>query len=293
MNEPQTIDICICTYQRPQLVFTLRSIAQLEKPADCTLRVIVADNDAEPSAQTTARGMADELGLTLEYLHAPARNISVARNACLNAANATYIAFVDDDEIISPNWLNAMLAAFNTTQVDIVLGPVQALYPDNCPRWLRAGDFHSTRPVYVNGQIVTGYAGNVMMRRASPSLHGLRFREDLGVSGGEDTDFFGRAHKAGAQIGYTEEAMALEGMPEMRATLNWLLHRRWRFGQTHAMLLREAGEDDPISALKALAKAAACFGMMLLTALHPVRRRYWLLRGTLHLGVAHTLRRHR
>jgi succinoglycan biosynthesis protein ExoM len=289
MSDPLSIDVCICTYQRPQLVFTLRSIAQLEIPSGCALRVIVADNDDEPSAQVTARGMADELGLTLEYIHAPARNISVARNACLNAATATYVAFIDDDEIVSANWLNAMLEAFNSSQADIVLGPVQALYPENCPSWVRAGDFHSTRPVYVNGRIITGYAGNVMMRRASTTLHGIRFREDLGVSGGEDTDFFGRAYKAGTQIGYAEEAMALEGMPETRATLNWLLHRRWRFGQTHAMLLREEGNGSQLPALTALAKAIACFGMMLLTVLHPVRRRYWLLRGTLHLGVAHTL----
>jgi succinoglycan biosynthesis protein ExoM len=293
MSTPLTVDVCICTYQRPQLVFTLRSLAELELPFGCQLRVVVADNDQEPSAQVTARTMADELGLTLEYIHAPAHNISIARNACLDAASATYVAFVDDDEIVSSKWLIAMLETFDSAQADIVLGPVQALYPAGCADWLRVGDFHSTRPVYVGGKIITGYAGNVMMKRECPALQGIRFQEDLGITGGEDTDFFGRAYKAGATIDYAEAALVLEGMSESRATLNWLVRRRWRFGQTHALLLRETGGGGKITAAKAFAKALACFGMMLLTVLYPIRRRYWLLRGTLHLAVAQTLRKHK
>jgi hypothetical protein len=39
-----------------------------------------------------------DLSLDCLYVHAPARNISIARNACLDAADAPLIAFIDDDE---------------------------------------------------------------------------------------------------------------------------------------------------------------------------------------------------
>ena len=41
--------------------------------------------------------------------------------------------------------------------------------------------------------------------------------------------------------------------------------------------------------LLAAAKMAVCYAMVIVTALSPVGRRRWLLRGTLHLGVVRAL----
>ncbi len=35
-------------------------------------------------------------------------------------------------------------------RADVVLGPVRALYEPGAPDWMRSGDFHATRPVWVN-----------------------------------------------------------------------------------------------------------------------------------------------
>ena len=43
--------------------------------------------------------------IDISYIHAPARNISIARNACVEAATGKWIAFIDDDELASENWL--------------------------------------------------------------------------------------------------------------------------------------------------------------------------------------------
>src|SRR5690606_21909515 len=45
------IDICVCTYRRPELEDTLLSLGGLNVPAGATVRIIVADNDAAPSAR--------------------------------------------------------------------------------------------------------------------------------------------------------------------------------------------------------------------------------------------------
>ena len=218
--------------------------------------------------------------------------ISIARNACLDAATADYVEFTDDDQIAAEGWLLALFARARETGADVTLGPVQAVYGEATPRWLRVGDFHSNNPVWVNGKILTGYTGNVLMRRASPALQSLRFRLDLGVSGGEDTDYFARAVKAGAVIAYAEDAMMFEGVPPARSSLRWLVKRRFRYGQTHAMLLLEQNKPRGPHIILALMKMTACYAMVLLTCLFPLKRTTWLLRGTLHLGAASYLWHH-
>jgi succinoglycan biosynthesis protein ExoM len=64
-----------------------------------------------------------------------ARNISVARNACLDAATAPLVAFIDDDEVASPEWLVALVGTWESSNADVVLGPVQALYGARLCGW--------------------------------------------------------------------------------------------------------------------------------------------------------------
>jgi succinoglycan biosynthesis protein ExoM len=283
----RSIDICICTFRRPELADTLRSIAALEKPAGFDIGVVVADNDDEPTAKTLVKASAEALKLPIRYRHAPARNISIARNACLDASVSDFVAFIDDDETASPDWLVELLATARTTGATAVLGPVRASYRPDAPDWMRKGDFHSTSPVWVRGEIRTGYTCNVLLSMADASLRNRRFSLARGQTGGEDTEFFAHMVKAGGRIAFAPKAFVEEVVPRQRAAFEWLRRRRFRFGQTHGHLigrdtgpLRRAGQIG-----LAFAKAAYCFGVALLTAISPVRRNRSVLRGIMHVGV--------
>lgn len=280
------IDVCVCTFRRAHVAATLRSISRLAVKPNWIIRVIVADNDETPSARDIVEGTARDCALPVTYLHAPAcfGNISVARNACLDAATAPLVAFIDDDEIASPGWLAALVGTLEIGNADVVLGPVQAVYRADCTGWLRKGDFHSTRPVWVGGEIITGYTCNVLFRRTAPALNGRRFRLDLGA-GGEDTVFFSAVHRAGGKIDYAAKALVTEAVPVDRANLSWLLERRFRFGETHGLVMMEDGDRVGKLVGMSSAKAAVCLLAACFNIARPVRLRYWLLRGTLHLGV--------
>ena len=172
-----SVDVCICTYRRPQLAEALWSVAEQRHIDDLELRVIVADNDETPSARTLAETTAAAAGLTLTYLHAPARNISIARNACLDEARADWIAFLDDDEIAEPLWLSRLAAAARCGGWDAVLGPVRAIYRREAKDWVRRADFHSSGAIWVRGVIQTGHTSNVLVRRAA--IGPLRFEPGL------------------------------------------------------------------------------------------------------------------
>lgn len=277
----RSIDICICTFRRPFLAETLRSVAVI-RTGGAAVRVIIADNDQTSSARELVEATAAGFPFPIVYRHAPAANICIARNACLDAAEADFVAFVDDDEVVHPGWLEALLAKAEGTGAAAVLGPVRALYGEGAPDWMRRGDFHSTLPVVVNGAIRTGYTCNVLIRW-TPPFAALRFDLALGRSGGEDTDFFYRLTGLGGTIAYAPDALVEEPVPADRASMAWLVRRRLRFGQTHGMLLGG-------SRLKALAVVGAkigfCVAMTGLTAFSPVdRRRNWL-RAMLHVGAA-------
>ncbi|QPH55847.1 glycosyltransferase family 2 protein [Pontivivens ytuae] len=72
------------------------------------------------------------------WVHQPEPNVARARNAGINAAHGAIIAFLDDDAVPAPGWLEALLAAFEDPAVEAAGGPV--LGPDGeTVQWDRTG----------------------------------------------------------------------------------------------------------------------------------------------------------
>jgi len=282
------VAICLATFRRPQVVATLASLDRLDWPTGVTGEVIVVDNDDTPSAQIRIAAFAARATIVVRYAHAPARNISVARNAALHLAqDADFIAFLDDDEVASPGWIAALLARMHETGADAVLGPVQAVYDSAAPAWMRRGRVHDTRPTTLgNGDIVTGYTCNALLRQSSEAVRGLRFDPARGRSGGEDTAFFAALHAAGGRIVAAPQAVLSEEVPPARARLGWLLRRRCRMGQTHGSLIGAGARPirRGLLGLAALGKVAACGGLALLGLPDALRRNRALMRAVLHCG---------
>jgi succinoglycan biosynthesis protein ExoM len=279
-----SVDVCICSYRRPEIVKTIGSVAGQTNVGGVGVRIVVADNTADGAARTRIETSCRELGLDFTYVHAPANNISIARNACLDAATADWIAFLDDDEVVVPTWLSELLAEAARGSWDAVLGPVHGVYPPEVPGWMAEGGFHTTQPVWVGTRILTGYTGNVLFRRSLSEALGLRFNLALGKSGGEDGDFFYRFTDGGGRIGFAPGASASEPVPIARATIQWLLRRNFRAGQSHGLRLRARRKpyvDVPVASVK----AALCGAGALLNLANPARRNRFLTRAALHCGV--------
>ena len=284
----------LCTFRRPQVTDTLRSLAA--QAAGGRVTVIVADNDDGPTAAEALSALeAEGLPLDLVYLHAPARNISVARNAVLDEADRRglrYLAFIDDDETATPSWLETLAQRMARDGADAVLGPVRASYLPGAPEWMQRLHLHDTVPEFDSrGAPSMGYSCNVLIDLHAPAFRERRFDTDRGRSGGEDTVYFAQALARGARIAWEPDAEVRETVPAHRATWGWLLRRRFRMGQTHAALIAENASALRRGRLAVIAggKAAAC-AVLALPRLHsPPRRNASLLRGTLHLGVVAAL----
>jgi succinoglycan biosynthesis protein ExoM len=279
------VDVGVCTFQRESVADTLASLGAQRLPPGVRMRVIVADNEPEPAAEARVRATARAQRLDLAYVHAPAHNISLARNAVLDNLQGEWLAFIDDDQVADPDWLARLIAAAEREGCDAMLGPVTAVYPTGTPVWIAAGDFHSFRAVRVGGRILKGYSCNCLIRVEAIRRAELRFDPALGQVGGEDDDFFYRLTDAGHVIGFTDEAHVYETVPPSRASLKWLMRRAFRSGQSHGRRQLRRGPAGRVGQVAvAGAKSGACLAGAAATAFSPVQRRRWLIRGALHAG---------
>jgi succinoglycan biosynthesis protein ExoM len=280
----ESVDVCLCTFQRASIATALQSVAAQTGLAGLKVHVIVADNDVHTEAKVAIDALAQALGLRLTYVHAPSRNISIARNACLDAVEAPLAAFLDDDEIARPDWLANLIQAMDETGAGVVFGDVHAVYPPQAPAWLVKADLHSIRPVVVAGGVIkTGYTSNCLIRVSA--LQGRRFDLDLGRSGGEDTVFFSQLFELGVKLGHAPRAVVDEPTARSRATLGWLAKRSFRSGQTHGRMLLERDKGRFSSLILASLKAVACLAGALVLAGSPAGWRRLYVRAALHAGV--------
>lgn len=278
--EPCVVTVCICTYRRDSLKDTLESLAAQELDDGYGLTVVVSDNDVTDARRTVITRWARDLGLPLKYVHSPAQNISIARNGALDAVSTRWLAFIDDDEIAAPGWLNALLA--RRSRANAVIGISQALYEDDSPSWLRTCDFHSNRITSSNDN---AYTSNALLDISFVRQANLRFRTELGRTGGEDTLFFREFALKGGQIEYAPDAIVFEPVPRSRANMRWVFRRSFRAGQTHGLKLAEFDNDSfRWLAVSAGAKMMISAAMAVANLFSPSGKRRWAARAALHAG---------
>ncbi|AHD11443.1 glycosyltransferase family 2 protein [Phaeobacter gallaeciensis] len=287
----ERISILLCTYRRRSVVETLESLAALRAPTGYTIDIIVADNDEALSSEHWVRGAT--ASWPVSYIHAPARNISVARNACLALARnrqSDWVAFVDDDEVVPADWIEQLMRRAVDTGADVISGPAIACYPADAPDWMVDQDWHSNWPELrgpmqtETKQPQTAHSCNALMRFAGQLWEGQVFDLDRGTSGGEDTAYFFALSHMGARFAISAEAPVFEDVAPERLRLGWLAKRRFRMGQSYV-----SGAPGSLARIRlagaAMAKVAYCAGAGLIALPSEQRRNFWLLRGLLHLGV--------
>ena len=281
-SDESELTVCICTFRRPSLLAAIESVAQQTSLAGINIRILVIDNDSKPTAHNLVTELQNRTTMPLDYRHVPGQNISTARNAGLDAAATSWLAFLDDDEYASKRWLADLIACRN--EADAVFGPCEAIYDDRISDWIKQGDYHSNR-ITESKRITTGYTSNVLIDMRFVRQHKLRFETALGRTGGEDTMFFHAMYRKGGVLKYAPSAVVYERVVPSRANATWIVRRRYRAGQVRALVFRKFDSSDylQLSCIAPL-KVVTCAAMALVTI--PSRRlaMWWLMRGVFHFG---------
>ncbi|PHP65126.1 hypothetical protein CSC94_20620 [Zhengella mangrovi] len=239
------ITIAIASIGRPSLLAALDSLDRIHCPDDTRVTVLVADDSRDGAARRLVESRRDPRW-PVRCLPVASGNIATARNALLDAATGDWIAWIDDDEHVEPEWLVRMMACAADFNADVVIGPVLPTYPDSAPDWMVAARPHYNHWGHRGKRLFTGRGGNTLMRRRVTETHGLRFDPALGRTGGEDTDLFSRAAAQGAVIVATDDAIVHEPVPPERLAPSYILRRAVRAGQSFG--LTRLGEQPGLAA---------------------------------------------
>lgn len=224
------INICIASYCRPEgLKRLLKALARQSLPADAEMRIIVVDNDKNGSAKDVVTAFGKSFSLEIIYDLEREKNIALARNRCLSHVKGDYLAFIDDDEEPDEKWLLNLMKALESYQADIVMGPVIPVYPEQAPGWVLRHKVFDRKRIKTGEKLSRGRTGNALLMTAIIP-DGCRFDPELGLSGGEDSDFFHRLTMSGAQMIWCDEAAVKEYIGSERLSLGWLLKRDFRSG---------------------------------------------------------------
>ena len=266
------VSVCICTFRRPDLLQRLlRAMLTQDFPAE-RFEVVVLDNDPGQSAAGVLSGLQAEFCGRLRVLTLAEPNISLARNATIDAASGNWIAMLDDDEYPSSDWLSQLLATQQKYAADIVFAPVLPEYEAGVASWMRRGGFFERRRLATGTSIDhrDARSGNVLMRKSllnQLSLPSGPFDPLYGRTGGEDSMLFRQLNGLGARMIWCDDAPVFELVPVSRATAGWLLRRSFRTGQlfmqTELACTPPAGRTRRALLLSCRALVQACIALLL------------------------------
>lgn len=255
------VAVGICTANRPdQLRALLGGLSRLhivERDPD-RVTVIVADNSADASAKEVVAAFSAESDCDVEYHHVTERGLSSVRNHVLDAAfrRADLLAFIDDDEVPEPHWLDRLLECRRSTSAPMITGPVFPLLCPSAPGWLVEGGFLELATYPDRTPLREGISGNALLHLPTLRSVGIRFDERYSRTGGEDQLFFREAFARGLEIRYAAHATVHESVPPERATFGYLARRELRKGNTLGLLARDHRQlgEGPARRIAAAAK---------------------------------------
>lgn len=237
------LSIVIATYNRSTMLMqTLQSIVEQTLPRQQWECVVVNNNSSDSTAADFEAFAARYPDYNLRMVLETNQGLSYARNRGIRESEGEYIAIVDDDERIAPEFVASYVALFDNLPDAVAAGgPIVAEYPTGRPRWMSA---FTERPIantmyfgdevreFPRGRVPGG--GNMALRRMAVRRYGV-FDTSLGyvgesLVGGEESDLFERLQIAEAKYYYVPKAVMYHIIPKEKLTLEYLRRLSYNVG---------------------------------------------------------------
>jgi len=162
------VSVVVATKDRSGvLVDLIRSLAR-QKTSPDKFEILILDNGSRDDTSAQIQRLRKKLpDLQLHYSFLPVANASLARNEGARQARGQYLAFLDDDCRVPPDWMQRALKGLRQSGVRALGGP--ALVPNSkiYPRWFR-GDWEDLKhPIHRGWLGINQYLfeGNFFIRR--------------------------------------------------------------------------------------------------------------------------------
>ena len=236
------LSLIIATFNRAQqLTVTLQSLVGQTAPIGTWECIVVDNNSTDNTAEIFSQFAAQHPSLDIRMVRETRQGLSHARNRGIAESKGDYIAIIDDDEYVNPDFIQAYIHFFDSNaDCPVAGGRVIAEYPSGVrPKQVShyieqalANPMHygdAVRP-FPAGKIPAG--GNMAFRRET-LLRYDGFNISLGrtgkqLTGGEESDLFERMKADGIEFFYVPNAIIRHVIPPAKLTIEYI--RRLAFG---------------------------------------------------------------
>lgn len=237
------ICVIVCTFNRcAALAKALESLAASTFEKSVDWEVLVVDNNSSDQTREVVEEFRTQDAGRFRYLFEPQPGKSYALNSGIRNSNADILAFIDDDVIAEPRWLQNLTANLYDSKWSGAGGRILAHRTFVRPRWLSLDDHHSLAPLALfdagpePGELFRAPFGtNMAFQRAVFDKYG-GFRTDLGPQpgnelrscaslphGGEDSEFAERLFAAGEHLRYEPSAVVYHSFSQKRLRKDYFL----------------------------------------------------------------------
>jgi GT2 family glycosyltransferase len=254
------VSVVICAYTGERWALLRAAVASVRSQTSPPGEIfVVVDHDDALLARVRA-----EIDGVAAIPSREARGLSGARNSGVAATRGDVVAFLDDDAVAAPDWLEHLTAPYADARVLGVGGAIE-------PRWL--GGRPPGFPAEFDWVVGCTYAGmptrrglvrnligaNMSMRRDVLDAAG-GFRAGIGrvglrPTGCEETELCIRAARRlpGGTFVHEPRARVAHAVPADRATWRYFRARCFAEGQSKARVAAVAGRHDGLASERAFA----------------------------------------
>lgn len=236
------ISVLVCTWNLPDALHRLlRSLSDQILPVS-EFEVIVVDNNSTDNTRAVLTTWQQECSYRLIYLFEPKPGKTHALNAGIAACSAPIIACTDHDCVPEPEWLSAILQAFETPGVALLGGPALSVFPDEVRK--------DSRRLFLGERFLGDFAPYKEMtelkKKNLPLGMNLAFLSEVAEkvggfdtslgprpgahAGREESDFVRRAAAEGYRVFYSPNPVIRHHIEPRRATMPAVLKQAYESG---------------------------------------------------------------
>lgn len=248
------VSVVICAYTQDRWDDLLAAVDSVRTQAKAAAEIIVVV-DYNPEL---FRRVWTEIPGVIAVENYETRGLSGARNCGFEAAGASVVAFLDDDAVAGPDWLEEIAAGYADSRVVGVGGFVEPMWATGRPRWFPeefdwvVGCSYRGMPRF--GTRVRNFLGcNMSFRKELLAACG-GFRTGLGRVGTrplgcEETEFCIRAIQARPDevLLYKPSASVAHRVPATRARWRYFFSRCYSEGLSKAYVKQFVGSKDGLA----------------------------------------------
>jgi glycosyltransferase involved in cell wall biosynthesis/GT2 family glycosyltransferase len=266
---PPTISVVICAYTLDRLAVMGEALDSLRAQTLPPHEVILVIDHAPELLEQAAR-LWPEVKIVANREQ---QGLSGARNTGVAEASGEVVAFLDDDAIAAPDWLQRLADAYADPDVLGAGGSVHPRWVEGKPGWFPpefdwvVGCTHSGMP-RTSGPVRNLVGANMSFRRA-PLVEVGGFSHELGRVGTlpvgcEETDLSIRVHQRwpGSEIRYDPAAEVEHVVPGSRGNLRYFFDRCRAEGRSKAVLTKMVGSEDGLSSERSYVRQTLPAGVL-------------------------------